>query len=141
MVMESPDEIESRIQRLNRLGECILLDVRWLFQGTTIAMLFNYIWDSDGNVRSDLGSSECVLEVRFHGVNRFHVTNALSASMVQNIDRINWGLSEIALMKVDGIELSDVFGDAIEFVRILVLWEGERRIEIACRAVEFIGPE
>ena len=45
MIHSDISGINHQIETLNDLKECILLDVAWRNQGTTIELRFNYIWD------------------------------------------------------------------------------------------------
>lgn len=69
--------------------------------------------------------------LRFHLVQELQMFNALTASMLEDPKSINWGLNEVALLKVieDGASKPDKTS-AMPFNRLAFLWEGERRIEI-----------
>lgn len=137
MIHSDISGINHQIETLNDLKECILLDVAWRNQGTTIELRFNYIWDEQKEVRASLDSEDVVV-LRFHSVQEFHVKNDLNDFMLKEPDYLNWGLSEIAKVVVekDSTILAHYKTPVVSMHHIAVRWEGERRIDIIFSGLE-----
>lgn len=125
-------ELELLVESYRNFRECILLDLIWQHQGTKIGLKFNYVWDRHGLIRSDLERDEIVI-VWCEMVQSFSVYNDLSAPLIEHPDQIDWGLSEIASLRVNGREATLVEGHRL--IDIALRWNDERRIDVT--AVSF----
>lgn len=74
------------------------------------------------------------VQVKFdlEGVQELSLPGALTPRMLEHPERINWGLSEVARVRV---------APSDDGVRFEALWEGERRVEIQCRRATLTVPE
>ena len=88
------------LREYRHLEECLLVEVLWKNYGLTLECIFNYIWTPDGKVRRNLAEPDLVT-VTFDLVQELHVQNALNEAMCREPERINWGISEIALMRLE----------------------------------------
>lgn len=120
-------------------SECIILGIEWRDYGTTVDIEFQCMGNADTKAPGGVQRSNRFL-VRFFLVQEFHIWNYLNDSMVERPDRINWGLNEIALARLDyDEELTRSYEHLpVSFHHISLLWEGDRRITVVCTAIEII---
>ena len=119
------------LEQYHQLAECILLEINWTHYGTTAELAFNYVWTDEGKIRSHLEQEERLV-LKFKWVQEFHIKNALNNAMLAQPERINWGLNEIAFVKIEENEafLKNYRFLSIPFHHAAILWEDERRIDI-----------
>ena len=129
--------MENILKQFHNFEECILLEVSWHNYGTTINLVFNYIWDTDRKIRPDLEQVHRVT-VSFGLVQEFHFTGALNASVCKEPERINWGLNEIAMVRLEEQEdyLHSYKALPVRFHHLAVLWDTGRRIDIVFSTIE-----
>jgi hypothetical protein len=138
--MRSRNEIEAVLQAYHHFADCSVEDITWRDFGTTLVVTLDYIWSSAGQLREDLDTKRLV-DLNFYLVQELHVRNALNAAMCREPSRLNWGVSEVAIVRLmDRSELVAVYRDfPVPFYHIAFLSEGDRRIdivfsELSCRA-------
>jgi hypothetical protein len=120
------------------LSECVIESVLLKDYGTTVEIGFDYIWDDEGNVRKDLDRVK-ELTLRFRIVQVFHMENALNASMSRHPENINWGLNEVALVRVVSDDSLPAYAAlSVPFNRVDLLWEDERRITLIFSELEVL---
>ena len=119
------------LETYNNFQECILLDVRWEHYGYKLDLVFHYIWASGGAIRKNLDQPH-LLHVVFEGVHEFHVRNAWTDAMFEEPASMNWGASEVALVRVenDPKYVGPYGSSGREAYHVCVYWEGDRRIDI-----------
>ena len=122
-------------------SECIIEELVLKDYGTTLEVVFNYVWTDSGELLPNLNEPNDVV-LRFHLVQQLQICNALTASMLRNPESINWGLNEVALLKV----INDHASQADEtssppLTHVAFLWEGDRRIDVVFVELEVIYPE
>lgn len=139
MRYDDKDRISRVLEEYNNLSECILLECNLKNYGMTVELVFNYIWEDNGTVRSNLKSQE-ILVLTFHIVQELHIRNVLSDIVCINQEEINWGINEIALVKIENDQnfLCPYQSLSIPFNHIVIFWEDERRIDIVFSALEII---
>jgi hypothetical protein len=116
--------------------ECILEDVRWRDYGTSLDLVFRCIWkDGDQVFRDD--EEPRFVALRLLLVQEFDLHNALNAAQLREPERLNWGVSEVAVVRIH--ESEDVSMDpAGQFLELECLWEGDRRITARFAAIEAV---
>lgn len=130
--------METLLQQYNQFRECILLDVEWLLEGFRIQCTFDYIWGKPGVVRDNL-DEELRVAVTFEAVRDFRIRNDWSRAMMADPERMDWGVSEIALIEVkdDSDFLRPFESEDGRGRHLAVLWEGDlRRIDVVCSQLE-----
>lgn len=137
MSLHTADEIAAVLEDHHSFGECILEDVRWRDYGITLDLVFNYIWDNGDRVRDNL-DQPLLKTVTFHGVREFHVRNELNEAMLLSPERINWGIGEIAVMRIadDPHFLARYGGLPVPTHHVVCQWESERRVDVVFTSME-----
>lgn len=131
--------------------ECIIKDIQWHRYGTSVDIVFDYVWSGNaigspslgppqaGRLREDLKTPKLIV-VRFRIVQEFHLRNALHSAMIEQIQNINWGINEVSSVNIedDNLFLSPYRGSQIPFHHITCRWEGDRRIDIVFGTLEIL---
>ena len=118
----SVDGLAAALARWHDLQECLLVEVRLTEHLYTAELVFDHMWESYGRVRPDLGEGQELVTVRLVGVEELRFVGALNDVQRDRPDEIDWGMSEVALVRA--VERDGLLG-------IEVRWESERRIEAA----------
>jgi hypothetical protein len=130
-------EIEAFLNEHKDFSECIIEELALKDYGTTLDVVFNYIWTDTGEVRPNLNERNAIV-LRFRLVQELHINNALNSSMLRNPESINWGLNEVALVQLvkddSASQTSNPPPAALN--HLALLWEGERRIDIVFSELE-----
>ena len=136
MKISDSGHIENILEEYNDFRECILQEVAWEDQGTTLELTFDYVERQDGEVLLDLQRDS--ITMRLFLVQEFHVRNALNDAILREPYRINWGLSEVALveLKEDEKFLAYYENPVVPLHHLAILWETERRIDIVFSGIE-----
>ena len=129
--------IDRQIKALNDLQESILLDVVWKDYGTTIELHFNSVLRSQNDVGTDVEKEKLVV-LRFYSVQELLVRNFLNDSMLIDPSQLNWGLSEISMVKLERNSKALAYYESpiIPLNHVVILWEGERKIDIIFSGLE-----
>lgn len=138
-MLESKEQIVHFLEQHHDFAECVLDEVCWHHHGTIIDLVFEYIWTDEASVRpAHLPSVQKTL--RFHVVQEFHVCNGLTVDTSLRPDALNWGLSEVAVVR-----LLDEETFLVPYSRLPVpvhhlrcLWEGERKIDLVFSTLEVL---
>lgn len=132
-------EIEELLNSLHHLSECVIEQFNWKDYGTTLEVVFDYIWTDDQRLRSDLERPFHVT-LKFRCVQELHLNNALNQYMCARPEEIGWGINEVAMVKVKAEEeaLEPYRLLPIPFHHVVFLWEGERRIDIIFSELEVL---
>lgn len=135
MKAKSKVEIKELLESYHNLSECVIEQINWTDFGTTVEVVFDYIWTDDGRIRPDLEHPENVT-LKFRLVQEFRMHNALNAAMCAHPEEMGWGLNEIAVARVN----DDVYDQyrflPVPFNHVAFLWEDERRIDIIFSELE-----
>lgn len=103
-------------------------ELRLVSNGYSVHVEFRVIIDPNGRVLDepiDVG-------IDLEGVQRLTLMGGLTARMLEYPEDVDWGLSEVAQVRVASS------GDDVRFD---ALWEGERRVEIECRRAGLTVPD
>ena len=139
MMLESAVQITKFIEKHHEFAECVLVEVRWQNYGTVLDLLFDYIWADDGTVRPDY-LPPVLKTLRFHVVQEFHLANGLTVHTSLRPGALNWGLSEVAAVRLlDDETLLDPYGHLpVSLHHVRCVWEGERRIDLIFSSLEVL---
>ncbi len=96
--------------------------------GYSVHVEFTVIIDPNGRQLEEALDVGIDLE----GVQGLTLVGGLTARMLEYPKDVDWGLSEVAQVRVTSS------GDGVRFE---ALWEGERRVEIECRRAAFTVPD
>lgn len=92
--------LQAQLHAYRDFDECVVLAVRWLAWGTSIAIDLDFIWRDDGSVRTRADERR-VVSIRFSGVSDLHVVNDLTDEMAAEPASLDWGTGEIACLRVE----------------------------------------
>lgn len=125
------DAIEAILKRHHSFEECLLEEVRLSRFGTTLALEFAYIW-SDDEADSVRASTTRRITIDCELVHEVQIVTALPPSILAEPERADWGLTEVALVRLqhDSELLEKHHGASIPLHHLLVEWEGDRRIDV-----------
>jgi hypothetical protein len=126
-------EAEEGLRRHRNLEECLLEDVRWRRYGSEIHLVFNSVWDESGELRARILEEPRHVEIRGLGVHELELVNNLSRGMVENPEQLNWGLAEVAVVRLEDARVGDQ--DAVQAV---VQWDSERSLRILAADVRLL---
>jgi hypothetical protein len=103
-----------------------------------VDLCFDYIHGQDGGLVWAGGGSPTAVRVRLRLVEQLHLRNGLNRAQLMNPENLNWGFSEIALLRlsdeVDGA--TGVQSEAASFHRLECLWETDRRLDVLFGSME-----
>jgi len=137
MMLESVEMIADYLSQHRAFEECILEDIRCRHYATVVDLVFDYVWSSDGSLRSEFEQPDRRV-LTFHNVQEFRLFNALTEHMVLHPEELNWGMNEVALVRV--VSESTVIGKyeqlPIPIHHVRCQWEGDRRIDIIFGSLE-----
>jgi hypothetical protein len=137
MMLESAELITDYLNRYRRFEDRLLQDVRWRLYGTVIELEFDYVWSDNGAIRSEYEQPNLKV-LALHNVQEFHLWNGLTEHMSLHPEDLNWGLSEVASVRVvdDPVVLGKYQHVAVPLHHLRCAWEGERRIDIVFATLE-----
>jgi hypothetical protein len=139
MMLLSDLQISDYLKQHRLFAECIVEDVLWQHYGTIIDIVIQYIWLDDGTVRPAY-LPRVSKTLRFHVVQELRLVNGLNVHTSLRPDAINWGLSEVAAVRLlddEGL-LNKYRHLPISAHHIALLWEGTRRIDIVFSTLEIL---
>ena len=116
-------------------AECIIEEFRLTDYGTTFEVALNYIWDATGQLRSNIDEPQRIV-LRFRLFQELKINNSLNEQMLRHPEDINWGLNEIACIKLVGDKVEA--GAEHSFIQLAFVWEGNRRIDVVFLEFEVI---
>ena len=124
-------EAQETLRWFRSFDQCLLHDVRWRRFGSEVDLVFNYIWGDDGECRELVLEQPRLVTVRCSGVFEIVLSNGLNQSMIEQPDQLTWGLTEVAIVRLESRRLYD--RDA---VRVAVAWEWGRSLTIIASGVQ-----
>ena len=135
-------EIEEFLKKHKDFSECIIEELSLKDYGTTLEVVFNYIWTESGQPRANLDEPTNI-GLRFRLVQELHINNALNSSMLHDPGSINWGLNEVALVEVvnDSTALQTYEPSLAPLNHLAFLWEADRRIDVVFSELEVFWPQ
>lgn len=128
----SPSAVAATLARWRNLEECLLYEVRSVQGFYSAELEFDYTWGPDGLVRPDVDDVPLLVTLRLIGIEDFHLVGALTKGMREFPDQIDWGISEVAGVRVEG---------AGPLLKLTVAWEGKRSLTVTCMSIEVDEPE
>ncbi|GAB3700224.1 hypothetical protein [Mariniluteicoccus flavus] len=127
MKIETLEEINDWLPQVDNLWESLMDELSLTHFGYSVRVVFTLVIDRNGRVLEEPFQVTFDLE----GVQDLSLHGALTPRMLEHPERINWGLSEVARVRVTPSD------DGVCFE---VLWEGERRVEVTCRQATLTLP-
>ena len=139
MIFESLDLMAGYLRENRNFGDCLLVDVRWRHFGTVIELIFDYSWTPDGSVRAEYAPSDLRALV-LRNVQELHVCNSLSEHMSLHPEELNWGLSEVASVRVldEDRFLAKYQSLPVPFHHLRCSWEGDRTLDVVFSTLEIV---
>ena len=125
------DTVEGISQWLGQSGnlfEALMDEVSFVHFGYSARVVFSIVVDLDGIPLKEYRSVVFDLE----GVQHLMVNGGLNPYMLEHPEEINWGLSEVARVRVTPSETG---------VKFEAIWEDERRVEVDCHRAALTVPE
>jgi hypothetical protein len=137
MKLNHKEEIEACLKQHKNFSECIIEELALKDFGTTLDVIFNYIWTDSGELRPDLDKPTNI-GLRFRVVQELHINNSLNSSILEHPESIDWGLNEVALVQVvkDDSALRACEDLPAPLNHVEFLWEGERRMDVVFSELE-----
>ncbi len=137
MILESAAAICSYLEQQRHFAQCILEDLCWRHYGTVLELVFDYIWTDEGDVRPEYAGKNIKTMV-LRNVQELHMWNALNEHMTLHPDDLNWGLSEVAAVRLieDDTLLANYAKLSVPFHHLGLRWEGDRRVDVIFGTME-----
>jgi hypothetical protein len=129
MRAEDAASAEALLRRFRFFEECIVGAIEIRHFGTVVDIAIDNIW-REGHVRRD--DAEDWVHLKMNGVQEMVIRNALTEHQLNHLDRLNWGFNEVAQVLAQPADESNL--------KLVVLWEGQRRIEVSCMELEIYAP-
>jgi hypothetical protein len=133
-------EIKVFLEEQREFSECIIEELALKNYGTTFEVVFNYIWNDSGELRANLDEPQGI-SLRFRLLQELRINNSLTSSMLRNPESINWGINEVALVKVmndsNAFQTSEI--SQVPLIHVAFLWEGDRRIDVLFSEFEAVS--
>ena len=138
--MHSDKEIAAFLNKHNGFSEGIIEELSLTDYGTTFEIRMTHDWAKPDGEKTWPAPKFVIL--RFRLMQELHITNALTPPMLRSPESINWGLNEVAIVKLLANEAPFSLGRNYPgFHRLAFLWEGERRIDVVFSELEVVLPE
>ncbi|HEX7131802.1 MAG TPA: hypothetical protein VF228_04470 [Iamia sp.] len=126
-------DLAAELQRWQNFDECLLIGFR-LVQGIYAAHLtFDYIWESEGQVRADLGRVRRPIELLLHGLESMELVGGLPDAQRRQPELLDWGITEVTLVTAEEGPAGSL--------RVDVWWPGERRLTFVANEAEVVEPD
>lgn len=120
MKLETVEGIDAWLASVGALSEALIEELCLTKFGYSVRAVFNRVIRPDGRVLDE--PSRVTFE--FDGVQRMTMDGGLTPQMLDHPERINGGLSEVAVVRIALAE---------DWLHFEALWEQDRRIQIQCR--------
>lgn len=127
MKVHTAEGISRWLEQFGALSEALMKELCLVNYGYSVHVEFSVVVDLGGRVLDD------PLHVGFDldGVQSLTLVGGLTSSMLEHPENINWGLSEVARVRVASSD---------DGIRFEARWEGERLIEVHCRQATLTAP-
>lgn len=126
------DRIADSLRRWRNLEECLLHEIRVSPDLYRIELKFNHIWKGEDRVRERVLEEPVFVTLRLVGIEELQFIGALTEGMKGSPELLDWGLTEVA-----GVRVRDRNG----LIALTVDWESERRLEVRCVTIELVEPD
>lgn len=123
--------LDDQLRGWLRGQESLLVEMALTRHGYALRLGFKLAWLSEGVLRPDLETREQRLTIEMEGVQRLVMEGDLTPSMVHHPEAIDWGLSEVAVLRAQPCAAG---------IQLRVLWEGERHIVVDAHSARVTGP-
>ena len=120
-------ELNAALRRWSRFEECVLHEIRSTDAFSTLDLIFDYLWNDEGRVRDGPGDELSLVKVTASVIKELTFEDGFSEAMGRWPEQVNWGIAKVAEVSISG--------DGLD-LRLIVNWEGDRRIEIICGSIE-----
>lgn len=117
----SVEIIRDLLRRNAQFQEALLTELRLVNYGFSVEIEFMLTLDAHEGLVADLAATQPMVRLRLDGVSSLELVGGLSAAVLSHPDRVDWGLSEIALAEVTETEQGG---------SLAVRWEGDRTITV-----------
>lgn len=125
------NDAKNIIDGFNEFQECVITEITFENFLNSVKVGILNIWDKNKNIKSDIQHDKDVVYVIFKKVSRFKIENYLTETMLRNLDKVNWGINEFALLKVEK--------ERNNLLKFIFVWENDlRTIEISCKVFRII---
>jgi hypothetical protein len=118
--LETVDEIDAWLASVGALSEALIEELCLTKFGYSCRVVVKRVIRPDGRVLDEPGRATFELD----GVQRVTMDGGLTPQMLEHPESINWGLSEVAVVRVAPAE---------DWIHFEALWEQDRKIHIQCR--------
>lgn len=131
------EKIKAYLHNYEDLGECVLEKIAFKNYGVAIELEFYNIWNGKGQMKFKKTNR---LILKFNLIQEFKFKGALNRFMVAEPEQINWGINEIAAIRItDNPEILKPYsGFSIPFHHAEIVWEQDRRIDIVFGDLDII---
>lgn len=134
------DEAEEALSRYRYFEECLLEEVRWREAGRVAELKFGYIWEEDPGGHGVLNQPRPVI-VRLVDALSLSIDSPLTSFMLENSDRLDWGVTEIAQLRMARpSELLPRVRGMEHALQVVAEWELQGRIDILFRNLVIDDP-
>ena len=124
---DTVEKISVWLAETGALSEALLDELSLTRFGYSAHAVFTQVIDRHGRVLDE----PIQVSFDFEAIDGLTMHGALTARMLAHPEEINWGLSEVALVRVLPTETG---------VRFEALWEGDRKVEVTCQRVTLTTP-
>jgi hypothetical protein len=141
--MKDFSEIRDALSRYKFLQECILTNVNFVNHLADVDISFNYIYDVNGNFRTDMNRNQ-IVTLRLSLIQWFQMNGGLTSNQLLYPEKMDWGSSEVSIVRIssDSALLKEHVSLNIRLHHLEILWETNRRIDIIFSTMEiFEGPK
>jgi hypothetical protein len=122
--------LREALKRWRSFEECLLVDVRFVDFGFGVDLIFNYVWNNGSGVRKDVLESPQLVACHLIGVESLRFQGGLTPGMKENPENVDWGLTEISIVRSFETEAG---------LGLSVVWEGKRRLDVEFFAFRMIS--
>ncbi|MGE0817705.1 MAG: hypothetical protein AB7O74_03500 [Candidatus Nanopelagicales bacterium] len=112
-------DVRSWLSSVDNMFEALMTDLRLTQFGYAVRVAFEIVIDVGGR---SLGEPIPVV-FELEAVHELALVGALTEAMREHPESINWGLSEVARVRVE---------DDPRGIRLEAIWEGDRRVTVVC---------
>lgn len=132
MIVATQAEMEELLEEHRSFEECLLQEVRTARSGTAVKLYFAYIWDDDDPGGGLVADEPRTVTLCLESLREIRFLTALPPGVLAEPERADWGLTEVALVRLE--ESSELLtahrarSDA-PLQHLVVEWEGDRRLD------------
>jgi hypothetical protein len=126
-------EMQDILEQHRSFEECLLRELRTTHFGTAVELRFEYIWDDDEADGHLVADEPRPVTLRLESVHEIRFLTALPAGVLAQPERAGWGLTEVALVRLDdSSKLLEAHRAQSERLlhHLVVEWEGDRQLDL-----------